>query len=114
MKRIDPSKTPDLYRRIGMRPVQNDWCSPDGSCGCLVTALMVDAGTGAREFAGASGRGERAAKRLGFDEKYVCGLIDGFDMFRCFGSSQEYNAGHVDGLAVWEALVEAGMTETKP
>lgn len=114
LQRIDPSTVPDLYRRVGMRPKKRIYRNED-NCGCIIGALAADRGVDLMVISG-NGFEDTAQSLGGLTGSYVYGLTLGFDGAsdaRCrlldHQNESDHLAGHADGKAAWEALVEAGM-----
>jgi hypothetical protein len=97
VKRIDPAATPELYRRVGWKPIRFTFGNDDLKCGCLIGVLD---------------KGEPELQRS-LDSKYVVGLTLGFDgkTMRGRKRTELLRQGHADGRAAWAALVEAGMVD---
>lgn len=145
MKRIDPADAPALFRRTGLRPEQFSFYRKDrghtlSPCGCLTTALLLDAlPAGERDAVSEcwwfpptddgprrSGA-EMLAARCGFTRQYVCGLVSGWDggtdeeieeIISRWGDAAsfeaEYRAGIADGREAWDAVAAERRKGGKP
>jgi hypothetical protein len=111
MKRIDPKAVPEVFRRLGLKPIQGSYnaygiARGEADC-CVFTALAVDR-------VGLEAIGDDDTEiAAGYDNgDYSGGVVYGWDGEPVEASwSDEMRLGYADGRAAWLACVEAGLVE---
>jgi hypothetical protein len=113
-KRINVDKIPELFSKLGMKPVCNTFGSPAAKspCGCLLTALLCEK-IGVEETDSMLVQYTlqavpRAARILDLSTDYTQGLVAGFDGKFTPKGVDHYN-GFVDGAAAIRLLVNRGV-----
>lgn len=110
MKRIDVTDVPALFKRVGIEPIQGpgEVCQGEKlKCGCILQAMMVDAG---RTSGLQIPMHEFGEPMFGTDYSFglVCGW-DGKEKNLTVQHTPEWLAGFEDGHAAWAAVVIAEM-----
>lgn len=110
LRRLTPEEGEAVFRRAGVRPVQLSYLYEDGSCGCLLGALAVDAlgrdgGANLMDRVAESTRrpGEVIGPAVGLDAEYAWGLDRGFTMPGYPPAKDEpeaFRLGYEDGRAI--------------
>lgn len=124
MTRIDPSKVPDEFLALSVRPVQGSWASVlDGKpCCCLLgeraaTATSFEAAKNISYYTDQGGEVyteymDVLSDMAGLDREYGRGLNDGWECGNKRDypdSTQEYIDGRKDGAAAYQACVDRGL-----
>lgn len=119
MKRITPEQVVEAYRKTGLKPVRERWVAwSGGECVvCGLSAVAIAAGNEAKEIEQRTIKTRCIGEMLGLPIEYVGGFADGFDDESVSESrlrdSEEFIAGHADGIAAREAVLAAGMEFAK-
>lgn len=111
--RILPATVPALFRKLDLRPISGEYGSQVRNCGCLLIALLIDAGHKVEAFEAANKRGgigELAVRALGLNRQYAHGLMNGWDRTLPSPASGPYNCydlGLIDGRDAFMAVAES-------
>jgi hypothetical protein len=114
-KRIVAANMPAIFKKHNLRPISGEYGSEVRNCGCLLVALLIDAGIKAETYRATSvlnGIAAMAQRVLGLDREYAHGLMNGWDrvVHQPAGAPHlftAYDFGLIDGRDAYLAVAEA-------
>lgn len=119
MNRIEPSKVPDLFRELDIRPIRLSYLSKEdgrrGQClACLVGVLASKAVSFDKAFASEGHNARDLGQLADLDPCYARGLSDGWEGLSARTwpdyNDEAFKLGYHDGKKAYNACVAAGLT----